>query len=48
MQQGEFNSSSFMAGLLYSVMGYVPKISTPGYQTPGWESPVPSSFFRHA
>jgi hypothetical protein len=46
MRPGEYNSSSYIAGLLYSVLGYVPKISTPGYQTPGWESPVPVSYFR--
>ncbi|TDR27809.1 hypothetical protein [Hydromonas duriensis] len=46
MDPGEYNSSSYIAGLLNSVMGYVPKIVTPGYQIPGWETPVPSSFFR--
>ena len=46
MKNGEYNSSSFVAGLLNSVMGYVPKISTPGYQTPGWENPLPAYFFK--
>ena len=35
MRSGEYNSSSYVAGLLRSVMGYVPLISTPGYQSPG-------------
>ena len=46
MDKGEYNSSSYVAGLLNSVMGYVPKISTPGYQTPGWENPIPYHFFK--
>ncbi|MDB5825939.1 MAG: hypothetical protein JWQ73_159 [Variovorax sp.] len=46
MNPGEYNSGSYLAGLLQSVMGYVPAISTPGYQTPGWENPMPRSFFK--
>lgn len=46
MDKGEYNSSSYVAGLLNSVMGYVPKISTPGYQTPGWENPIPYHFYK--
>lgn len=46
MIQGEYNSSSFIAGLLRSVMGYVPKVNFPGYQTPGWENPIPAHYFR--
>jgi hypothetical protein len=47
MNRKEYNSSSYVAGLLNSVMGYVPKISTPGgYQTPGWETPIPASYFK--
>ena len=46
MLQGEYNSSSFVAGLLLSVMGYVPKVNFPGYQTPGWENPIPAHYFR--
>lgn len=46
MLQGEYNSSSFIAGLLNYVMGYIPKVSSPGYQTPGWENPIPSHYFR--
>lgn len=46
MIPGEFNSSSYMAGLLNSVMGYVPVIKTPGYQTPGWDTPIPASYFK--
>ena len=46
MLEGEYNSSSYISGLLKSVMGYIPQIQTPGYQTPGWENPVPSSYFR--
>lgn len=46
MRSGEYNSSSYVAGLLKSVMGYVPLISTPGYQTPGWESPMSGHFFK--
>lgn len=46
MLQGEYNSSSFIAGLLHSVMGYIPKVHFPGYQTPGWEDPIPAHYFR--
>lgn len=46
MVQGHYNSSSFAAGLLQCVMGYVPKIETPGYQTPGWDQPIPASYFK--
>lgn len=46
MLNGEYNSSSFIAGLLNYVMGYIPKVSAPGYQMPGWESPIPSHYFR--
>ena len=48
MVRGEYNSSSYIAGLLNSIMGYVPKINTPGYQAPGWESPIPSEYFKDA
>lgn len=43
---GEYNSSSFVAGLLRSVYGYVPLISFPGYAMPGWENPIPAHYFR--
>ena len=46
MRSGEYNSSSYVAGLLRSVMGYVPLISTPGYQVPGWENPLPLHYFK--
>ncbi len=47
MIDGEYNSSSFIAGLLRSVYGYVPMIIKPsGYQTPGWENPLPLHYFR--
>lgn len=46
MRTGEYNSSSYLAGLLRSVMGYVPAALTPGYQTPGWETPMPEYFFK--
>ncbi|GHA76787.1 hypothetical protein GCM10009007_17220 [Formosimonas limnophila] len=46
MRNGEYNSSSYISGLLKAVMGYVPQISTPGYNTPGWEMPIPSSYFK--
>jgi hypothetical protein len=46
MVDGEYNSSSFVAGLLKSVMGYVPKIEVPGFQLPGWDMPIPSSYFK--
>jgi hypothetical protein len=46
MLMGEYNSSSFIAGLLISVMGYKPKLHFPGYQTPGWENPIPAHYFR--
>ncbi|MGO4608146.1 hypothetical protein AB4142_17585 [Variovorax sp. 2RAF20] len=40
------NSSSYVAGLLKSVTGYVPLVSVPGYQTPGWESPMPAHCYK--
>jgi hypothetical protein len=46
MVEGEYNSNSFAAGLLQSVCGYVPVIDTPGFQVPGWENPIPSSYFK--
>ncbi len=46
MRPGQYNSSSYLAGLLRRVMGYVPYIDTPGYQVPGWESPMPAHFFK--
>jgi hypothetical protein len=46
MIEGEYNSSSFVAGLLRSVMGYVPNIDVPGFQVPGWDTPIPSSYFK--
>lgn len=46
MRSGEYNSSSYVAGLLSSVMGYAPSIPTPGFQTPGWENPMPGHFFK--
>lgn len=46
MVDGTYNSSSYIAGLLQSVMGYVPEISTPQYQTPGWETPIPAAYFK--
>lgn len=45
MRPGEYNSSSYVSGLLQSVMGYVPRISIDGYQTPGWETPIPRQYF---
>ena len=42
----EYNSSSFVAGLLLSVYEYVPEVNFPGYQTPGWENPIPAHYFR--
>ncbi|HWT18960.1 MAG TPA: hypothetical protein VN280_08590 [Variovorax sp.] len=46
MGPGKYNSSSYVAGLLKSVMGHVPLISTPGYQAPGWENPLPLHYFK--
>jgi hypothetical protein len=46
MRPGQYNSSSYLSGLLRSVMGYVPLISTPGYQVPGWEAPMPGHYFK--
>ena len=46
MRTGEYNSSSYLAGLLISVMGHAPALVCPGYQTPGWENPLPSSLFK--
>ncbi len=45
MRPREYNSSSYLSGLLQSVMGYVPKIYIDGYQTPGWENPIPREYF---
>ncbi|EJL74774.1 hypothetical protein PMI12_02905 [Variovorax sp. CF313] len=46
MNPGEYNSSSYLAALLKSVMGYVPELRVAGYQTPGWEEPMPLHFFK--
>jgi hypothetical protein len=46
MNPGEYNSSSYLAALLKSVMGYVPEFRAVGFQTPGWESPMPLHFFK--
>jgi hypothetical protein len=46
MEPDKFNSSSYLAGLLRSVMGRVPVVQVPGYQAPGWESPMPLHFFK--
>ncbi|MBW8718591.1 MAG: hypothetical protein JF629_22890, partial [Variovorax paradoxus] len=46
MRPGEYNSSSYVAGLLKSVTGYVPLVSVPGYLTPGWESPMPAHYYK--
>jgi len=46
MRPGEYNSSSYVAGLLQSVMGYVPTVSAAGFQAPGWESPIPAHYFK--
>jgi hypothetical protein len=46
MRSGEYNSSSYVAGLLSSVMGRTPSISTPGFQVPGRENPMPGHFFK--
>ncbi|WP_233866494.1 hypothetical protein [Paraburkholderia adhaesiva] len=48
MKPGEYNSSSYMAGLINSVAGmdYVKSIKFPsGYKSPGWESVIPESAF---
>ncbi|KQW59257.1 hypothetical protein [Variovorax sp. Root411] len=46
MRPGEYNSSSYVAGLLRSVTGYVPLVSVPGYQSPGWENPMPAHYYK--
>ncbi len=46
MLEGTYNSSSYIAGLLNSVMGYVPKLSIQNHQAPGWEMPIPNSYFK--
>lgn len=50
MVEGHYNSSSYVAGLLNSVLGYVPSIGAyayyGGYQIPGWETPIPASYFK--
>lgn len=46
MNPGEYNSSSYLAALLRSVMGYVPELKVAGYQMPGWEEPMPLHFFK--
>ncbi len=48
MAPGEYNSSSYMAGLLTSVAGieYIKSIKFPSdYKSPGWESVIPKSAF---
>ena len=46
MLHGEYNSSSYVAGLLCSVYGYLPQINFPGYVLPGWDNPIPAHYFR--
>ncbi len=46
MNPGEYNSSSYLAALLRSVMGSVPEVRVAGFQVPGWESPMPLHFFK--
>jgi len=46
MHPREYNSSSYLAALLRSVMGTVPVIRVAGYQVPGWENPMPLHFFK--
>ena len=51
MHEGGYNSNSYMAGLLHSVMGSVPDLQLSAkdgtqYQAPGWESPLPDSSFK--
>ena len=46
LRAGEYNSSSYLAGLLTSVMGCAPVLVCPGYQTPGWENRLPSSLYK--
>lgn len=46
MKPGQYNSSSYLAALLRSVMGTVPIIKVAGFQTPGWENPMPLHFFK--
>ena len=53
MNAGQYNSNSYVAGLLHSVMGTVPLLnllSEDGtqYQAPGLETPIPDSYFRNA
>lgn len=48
MRQGEYNSGSYLAGLVHSVLGYVPKLDFYGkaLQAPGWDMPLPDSCFK--
>ncbi len=48
MKPNEYNSGSYLSGLLHSVLGYVPEIDLHGmpYQMPGWETPIPDSYFK--
>jgi Family of unknown function (DUF6402) len=48
MRDGEYNSGSFLAGLLHSVMGYVPdlNLSSIPWNAPGWDNPIPDSYFK--
>lgn len=51
MKPGEYNSNSYLAGLLHSVLGVVPPLNTRAqngkqYQAPGYETPIPDSFFK--
>lgn len=53
MKSGEYNSNSYIAGLLHSVMGAIPNIGLVAqdgtvYQAPGLETPIPDSYFRNA
>lgn len=48
MVDGEYNSSSYISGLLNSVLGHVPVIHTGNYQAPGWDSPIPAKYYKDA
>jgi hypothetical protein len=53
MKEGEYNSNSYLAGLLHSAMGSIPLLNLRAqdgtqYQAPGFETPIPDSYFRNA
>ena len=50
MLDGEYNSGSYVSGLLQSIHGSARRavsfVTADGYVAPGWEKPIPSYYFK--